>query len=180
MGRNSKHWKQRARVALVVVLAFDALLLYANWSSTDASSKAAAAQLAPLQAQKQLYGADVRRVSDIRGRLSDVQHNAENFYGDEFLARDSGYSTIIGDLNEISKTSGLRTTSVTFKERPLETRGVTEVTVNATVEGDYVSVVRFINGMERSDNFYLLDSLGLASSTGGSIKLNLQLRTYFR
>mgnify|MGYP001608520988 FL=1 len=66
------------------------------------------------------------------------------------------------------------------KERPLETRGVTEVTVSATVEGDYVSVVRFINGLERSDNFYLLDSLGLASSTGGSIKLNLQLRTYFR
>ncbi|MCL4524597.1 MAG: hypothetical protein M1453_09635 [Acidobacteria bacterium] len=180
MGRNSKRWKQWVRAGLVVLLAADALLLYANWSSTDAGSKAAAAQLIPLRTQEQLYRADVRRVADIRGRLSEIQRNSEKFYGDEFLATATGYSTIVGDLNKISKASDLRATNVTFKERPLEARGVTEVTVSATVEGNYVSVVRFINGLERSDNFYLLDSLALASATGGSIKLNLQLRTYFR
>ena len=180
MSRNSERWKQWVRAALMVVLAADALLLYANWSSTDAGSKAAAAQLAPLRTQEQLLGADVKRVAGIRARLSEVQRNAEKFYGDEFLTTATGYSTIIGDLNKISKASGLRTSNVTFKERPLETRGVTEITVGTTVEGDYVNVVRFINGLERSGNFYLLDSLALASSTGGSIKLNLQLRTYFR
>jgi Tfp pilus assembly protein PilO len=180
MNRNGKQWRKWVRVALVAVLAADALLLYANWSSTDASSKAAAARLAPLRLQEQLLGADVKRVAAIRARLSDVQRNASKFYGDEFLPAGAGYSTIVGDLSKISKASGLRATNVTFKERQLESRGVTEVTVSATVEGDYVSVVRFINGLERSENFYLLDSLGLASSTGGSIKLNLQLRTYFR
>jgi len=180
MSRNSKRWKQWVRAALVVVLAADALLLYANWSSTDAGSKAVAAQLAPLRMEEQLQGADVKRVAAIRGRLSEVQRNADKFYGDEFLTAGTGYSTIVGDLNKISKASELRTTNVAFKERPLETRGVTEITVSTTVEGDYVSVVRFINGLERSDNFYLLDSLTLASSTGGNIKLNLQLRTYFR
>jgi Tfp pilus assembly protein PilO len=180
MSRNSKRWKQWVRAVIVAVLAADAILLYVNWSSTDAGSKAAAAQLLPLRTQERLQGADVRRVTAIRGGLSDVQRNADKFYRDEFLTAGTGYSTIVGDLNRISKASGLRTTNVAFKERTLETRGVTEVTVSATVEGDYVSVVRFINGLERSDNFYLLDSLGLASSTGGSIKLNLQLRTYLR
>ena len=180
MNRHSKQWKKWVRAALLVVLAADALLLYANWSSTDASSKAAAAQLAPLRLQEQLLGADVKRVAAIRARLSDVQRNASKFYGDEFLMAGAGYSTIVRDLSKISKASGLRATNVTFKERSLESRGVTEVTVSATVEGDYVSVVRFINGLERSENFYLLDSLALASSTAGNIKLNLQLRTYFR
>ena len=180
MGRNSKKWKKWVRAAIVIVLAADAMLLYANWSSTDEGSKAAAAQLVPLRTQERLQSADVKRVTTIRGGLSDVQRNADKFYRDEFLTAGTGYSTIVGDLNKISKASGLRTTNVAFKERPLETRSVTEVTVSATVEGDYVSVVRFINGLERSENFYLLDSLGLASSTGGSIKLNLQLRTYFR
>lgn len=180
MNRPSTQWKKWVRAALIAVLAFDALLLYANWSSTDASSKAAAAQLVPLRLQEQLLGADVRRVAAIRARLSDVQRNAGKFYGDEFLSADSGYSTIVKDLSSISKAAGLHTTNVTFKERPLESRGVTEITVSTTVEGDYESVVRFINGLERSENFYLLDSLGLASATGGSIKLNLQLRTYFR
>ena len=178
--RNSKQWKRWVRAALVLVLAADALLLYANWSSTDASSREAAAQLVPLRTEEQLQRADVDRVAGIRGRLSEVQRNASKFYGDEFLATDTGYSTIVGDLNRISKNAGLRATNVSFKERLLEARRVTEVTLSATVEGDYVSLVRFINGLERSENFYLLDSLTLASATGGSIKLNLQLRTYFR
>jgi hypothetical protein len=46
-------------------------------------------------------------------------------------------------------------------------------------------VVRFINGLEHSGNFYVLDGLALAGSGSGSVgdmrlKLNLQLRTYFR
>ncbi len=180
MSRNSKRWKQWVRAALVLVLAADAVLLYANWSSTDAVSKAAAAQLNPLRTQEKLQGADVRRVAAIRDRLSEVQRTADKFYGDEFQTAGTGYSTIIGDLNNISKAAGLRAANVAFKERALETRGVTEITASATVEGEYVSVVRFINGLERSKNFYLLDSLTLASSAGGSIKLNLQLRTYFR
>ncbi|MBI1749899.1 MAG: hypothetical protein HY234_06850 [Acidobacteria bacterium] len=180
MNRNSKRWKQWVRIALAVVLAMDGLLLYANWSSTDAGSRAAAAQLDKLRTQDKLLGADVRRVTGIRGRLPEVQRDADTFYGDEFLAAGTGYSAILADLNKISAASGLRATNVGFKERVLETRGVTEITVSAAVEGEYVSLVRFINGLERSKNFYLLDSLTLASSTGGSIKLNLQLRTYFR
>ena len=53
--------------------------------------------------------------------------------------------------------------------------------MSATVEGAYPGLVKFINGLERSQNFYLLDSLALASGMGGTgVRLNLQLRTYFR
>lgn len=180
MNRNSRQWKKWVRVALVAVLAADGLLVYANWSSTDAGARAVAAQLTDLRNQHKLLGADVWRVSAIRDRLSEVERDANKFYADEFLLAGTGYSSIIADLNKISKASTLGTSNVTFKERVLETRGVTEITVTATVEGQYVSLVQFINGLERSTNFYLLDGLTLASSTGGNIKLNLQLRTYFR
>ena len=40
--------------------------------------------------------------------------------------------------------------------------------------------MRFINALERSDSFYILDRLALAASTNGQVRLNLQLRTYFR
>ncbi len=180
MNRNGRQWKKWVRIALAVLLAADALLVYANWSSTDAASRAAVAQLQNLRSEHKLLEADVRRVSAIRDRLSEVQRDADKFYADEFLPAGKGYSSIIADLSKISKSSGLGTSNVQFKERTLETRGVTEITVTATVEGQYVSLVRFINGLERSSNFYLLDGLTLASSTGGNIKLNLQLRTYFR
>jgi hypothetical protein len=49
------------------------------------------------------------------------------------------------------------------------------------VSGDYSSVVRFVNNLEHSDTFYVLDGLALAANgSGGQLRLNLQLRTYFR
>jgi Tfp pilus assembly protein PilO len=180
MNYNSRQWKKWVRIALAVVLAADALLVYANYSSTDAAARSAAAQLKGLREEHGLMKADVERVSGIRNRLSEVQRDADKFYAHEFLPEGTGYSAIIADLSKISKASGLGTRNVEFKERKLEARGVTEVTVSATVEGQYVSLVHFINGLERSSNFYLLDSLTLTSATAGNIKLNLQLRTYFR
>ena len=180
MNAKSQQWKKWMRIALAMVLAADGLLLYANWSSTDAGSRAAAEQLKDLRTHHKLLGADVQRVAAIRDRLFEVERDADKFYAHEFLPAGTGYSSIIADLSMISKASGLWTSNVAFKERLLETRGATEITVTATVEGQYVSLVRFINGLERSKNFYLLDNLTLASSTGGNIKLNLQVRTYFR
>jgi Tfp pilus assembly protein PilO len=180
MRRNSMYWKRWVRLALGIVLVLDAVLLYANWSATGAGPQALARQRLDLRQQDKLLGADVRRVAAIRERLSDVQRQADQFYADEFLQPATGYSMIVADLNEISGKAGLHLSRVDFKERPLESRGVTEITVTTSVEGDYANLVRFINGLERTENFYLLENISLAASTAGSIKLNLQLRTYFR
>lgn len=55
-----------------------------------------------------------------------------------------------------------------------------QVDIATSVEGDYDSLIQFLNKLEHSDNFYVLDSLTLASSSAGKLRLNLQLRTYFR
>ena len=55
-----------------------------------------------------------------------------------------------------------------------------EIEISTVVDGDYASLVRFINGLEHSNNFYVLDNLALAAGSAGVLKLNLQLRTYFR
>ncbi len=74
----------------------------------------------------------------------------------------------------------LPASSVMFKQRDIEKRGIAEVELTTTVDGDYPSLVRFINGLERSQNLYLLDSLSLVAGQEGRIKLNVSMRTYFR
>jgi hypothetical protein len=53
-----------------------------------------------------------------------------------------------------------------------------------TVSGDYASVARFINGLQRSEKFYIVDDLTLSESQGrnanGALSVALHLRTYFR
>lgn len=178
--RNLGAWKKRARLAVLALVGFDALLFWVNWQFVGAPPEALSEQRDRLREQHALLGADVRRATEIRNRLPQTERDCDQFLVKQFLGEESGYSTVVEDLTRIAVTAGLDTRSVNYKPQELEKRKVVEVDVAATVEGDYRSIVRFINGLERSENFYLLESLGLASSQGGQLRLNLQLKTYFR
>jgi Tfp pilus assembly protein PilO len=179
MPSNARTWKKLVRAALVVLVAADAVLLFV-------ALRAAAAPDAPrrgrdtLREQHQLLAADVRRVTAIRAGLPQVQYECDRFFAEQLLPEAGAYSAVVEDLGDIAQKANLRIAATNFKQRDLEKRGVVQVDITASVDGDYASLVRFINGLERSKNFYLLDSLTLASSSGGTLRLNLQLRTYFR
>jgi hypothetical protein len=62
---------------------------------------------------------------------------------------------------------------------------MTEVVMDATISGDYKSVIQFLNGVQRSNSLYEIDALTLASENAnqgpaGAIKVAVHLKTYFR
>lgn len=179
MNRNFKRQARWIRWALAIVLTLDLGLILFNWRAAVAP-RSPGGQLERVRKQRDLLAADVRRATAIRQELSGAHRQFEEFFRRELGPVESGYSSVVADLGAIAKNAGLRTSAVTFRQHELSGRGVVEVEVAATVDGDYPSLVSFINGLERSGNFYVLDSLSLASSAGGNLKLNLQLRTYFR
>lgn len=127
-----------------------------------------------------LLRADVERGEKIRASLPQVRSDCDAFYRESFLNAASGYSSIQSDMDAIAAKAGVRTSGLTFAQKAIEGRGVTEISIKTDVEADYPSLIRFINNIERSGNFYLLDDLHLASATAGEIKLNISLHTYFR
>jgi Tfp pilus assembly protein PilO len=175
-----RSWKRGVLTGLVVVLLLDGVLLVVNWRAARASMHSQREQAARLNRQADQLASDVTRAEAIRGRIPQVKQNSDRFYADQFLPAATGYSSIVAELGELAGHSGLKTGGISFKQKELEKRGVTEIQISASVEGDYPSLIHFINGLERSKNFYLLDDLRLASVTTGSIKLQLELRTYFR
>ena len=42
--------------------------------------------------------------------------------------------------------------NVSFKQKEIPNRGVTEVLIEVTVAGEYSSIVKFLNGLQRSSN----------------------------
>jgi len=171
--------KDLIRWTLGVVLALDLVLLLV-YLRPRTSPQEHRNEEQRLQRQHDFFAADVRRATEIRQRLPQVQRECDEFFAKELRPAVTGYSAIVADVGALARKAGLHTNAVTFRQREIANRSVVEVEVVATVEGDYPSLVSFINGLERSTNFYLLDSLHLASSSGGGLKLNLQLRTYFR
>ncbi len=133
-----------------------------------------------LATQAKLLKADVARGEKIRASLPQVKKSCDAFYDQSFLDRITGYSDIETDLDSIAAKAGVKTSGFSFKQKEVKDRGVTEIAIETSVDADYPAVIQFINGLERSKYFYLLDNLELASATTGGIRLQIGLHTFFR
>lgn len=128
--------------------------------------------------------ASVARAEQIREDMPNTQRDCEKFEH-MLLPASSGYSSLSSELSEIAKKSGVSLQGVGFKPTPVPARGLTEVAMESTIEGDYKNVILFLNGLQRSANIYEVESLALApqkdiKGPANVIKVGLHLKTYFR
>ena len=172
--------KRLTAVALVLLLAADIGLVAFLWRNSQQSPAEVRTQLDRLLLQAKLRRAEVARGDRIRASLSQVGKDCDKFYQDTFLNKASGYSALDADLSSIAAKAGLHMSGTNYKEAEVKGRGVTEISISTGLEGNYAQIIQFINGLEQSKNFYLLNDLHLTSAKAGAIKLELALRTYFR
>jgi Tfp pilus assembly protein PilO len=166
--------------ALALLLAADVALGFLLWRNSSESPEQLRGEIQRLELQAKLREAEVARGQKIRASMPHVGRDCDRFYEDAFLSKDTGYSAIEADLNSIADKAGLRLSGTAYKESEVKSRGVTQIVILTGVDGNYGSIIQFINGLEQSTNFYLLNDLRLSSASAGAIKLQLELRTFFR
>jgi Type II secretion system (T2SS), protein M subtype b len=173
-------WKKGIAAGLFLLVAADLVLVFVLWQIEREGPQAMRARTVRLTEQSKLFRADVERGEKIRAFLPEAGLECDAFYNRAFFDSTTGYSQIEADLDSISKDAGVRTSGLKFKQEDVKGRGVTEIDVSTKVTADYPSLIRFINGIERSKDFYLLDGLTLHSTQAGMVDLDLELHTYFR
>jgi Tfp pilus assembly protein PilO len=173
-------WKQWLGGGLALLLLLDLGLAVFLWQSSRQGAESMRAERERLAMTAKLMNADVKRTEKIRDSLPQVGKDCTDFYQKTFPDAATGYSEIETDLGAIALHAGLRTSGISFKPTELKDRGVTQLEISTQVTGDYPSIIKFINGLEVSKNFYLLNDLQLDSATTGGIRLALKLHTYFR
>jgi Tfp pilus assembly protein PilO len=178
--RGWQTWKTWISIALAVPLVLDLGLAVYLLQAGRQNPQAMRTERDQLARQAKLLRADVLRGQRIRASLPQAAADRDAFYKDSFLGAATGYSRIDSDLGEIASKAGVKTSGFSFKEKPIKDRGVTEISISTSLDADYPAVIQFINGLERSKNFYLLDHLQLASGSTGGLRLEIELHTYFR
>jgi Tfp pilus assembly protein PilO len=174
-----QHRKAIVRWGLAVILAADLILAGVNWKLSQ-SPQVPTGELKRLEMLEKSYRADNARLEKFRMELPADEKQWDEFFTTQFRPAGAGYSAISEDLGQLSRSAGLHSDTITFHQHSPDARGLMEVEISTAVEGDYEGLVNFLNKLEHSDNFYVLDSLALASSSAGKLRLNLQLRTFFR
>jgi hypothetical protein len=167
------------RWSLFVILGLD-LILGAFDYTLHLAPRVPPQEIRNLELLEKSYRADNARLDKFRLELPADEKQWDEFFTSHFRPAGAGYSAVSEDLGQLSHSAGLRTDTITFHQHPPDARGLMEIEIVTAVEGDYASLVNFLDKLEHSDHFYVLDSLSLAFSNAGRIRLNIQLRTYFR
>jgi Tfp pilus assembly protein PilO len=175
--------KKRAIVLLLVVLiTADLALGFYSWNL--ASAQSAKQELALMTVNRDLLKKDVQRALEIRSHIPATRKDCDAFEQSLF-PESTGYSTVSAELGELAAKAGLRLDSRSFKPKPVKGRDLTELAIDAQVVGDYRGVVRFLNGLQRSKNFYAVEGLSAHSTSQapggtGALQVSVHIKTYFR
>jgi hypothetical protein len=179
---NSIHhaWKKLIGVALGLLLTADVVLAIFLWQTSRQGPAEMRAESQRLVTESRLLKADISRGERIRASLPQVGKDCDAFYQQSFLDPVTGYSDIETDLDSIAVKAGVKTTGFSFKQKDVKDRGVTQISITTNVDAPYPAIIEFMNGLERSKYFYLLDEVQMNSAETGGIRLQIGLHTFFR
>src|SRR5581483_3821523 len=110
-------------------------------------------------------------------KIPHAQQDIDDFYQQRFPAEESAISASLG---KVASETGVRVAGVKYavKDAPIE--GLQRVEIEANFSGDYLQLVRFINALERSKLFFLVDGVELGSEQNGVVALQMKVETYLR
>jgi Tfp pilus assembly protein PilO len=167
---------------LVLLIAADVALGVYTWNLATAQS--AQQELALLTRNRDLLKKDIQRALEIRRHIPAIQKDCDAFEQSLF-PESTGYSAVSAELGSLAGKSGLRLDSRSFNLKAVKGHDLTELRIDAQVTGDYRGVVRFLNELQRSANFYAVEGLSARSSgqtqgPRGALQVTVHLKTYFR
>ena len=144
-----------------------------DWSTTSSSNVDAMESRQSELKLLQLQTAPLRGL-DKKVELSRAQ--IDEFYGKRVPA---SWSVILERLGQLQSETKIRLSRVQYTRAP-GSGDLTEIRMDAGVSGEYPQIMRFINGLERSQTFFVIRAMALTGQQSGTVNLRLQVSTWLR
>ncbi len=185
MMRNVAQAQKNLIVVIISLSVIDVALLAFLLSPAIHSAKRSEEEIQSLRTQLVQKREQTIPALDMDKKLVEARTQIADFTSHDFADR---YSEISATLAQAANESHVQLTNITYspvrpsveEAKSLVNRKYTEINVTLDMTGNYESEVRFINALEKSKVLLVLESVNLAESQGGSIRLGLRMQTYMR
>jgi Tfp pilus assembly protein PilO len=170
--------RKNIKTALAVLLGVDVLAAAVLFSPLVGSTDSRRQELSQLRSELQTKTRQVAPLTDMPKKVVKANQQITDFYKKRFPAQDSQIPTQFGKL---ATANGVTIEQAKYKVDDDDLAGgLHPVEVEADLSGNYVSLAKFINALERDDMFFLISSITLAGEQKGPIKLQMKLETYLK
>jgi type IV pilus assembly protein PilO len=132
-------------------------------------------QLVQLQAQ-------VAKSKKLVDKIQIARTEGDQFLAKYFTDRRVMTSTIQGELVDIAKQAGIVFQPTTWTDEPIEGSDTLIMkTINAGCQGTYASLSKFVNLVDRSPRFLIIESLVAApQQTGQTLNVTVKIDTFVK
>jgi hypothetical protein len=127
-------------------------------------------QRADLQRQVILRQAGLTRAKALAAKMELARAQGEDFLSQYVLNRRTASVAIISELNSMARQAGIKPKGEAFGFEAIDgSETLSMMTVAAGYEGPYPSLTRFINALDRSPRFLIVESLQASPQQGGAV-----------
>ncbi len=132
-------------------------------------------QLAQMQAQ-------VNRARSIAAKVQTARAEGDKFLDDYVTDRRVVTSSVVSDLTQMAKDAGISLLPTTLSIEPIEgSDTLSMVTINAGCAGTYANLVKFVNLIDRSNRFLIIESLNaVPQQNGPNLNVALKIDTFIK
>jgi Tfp pilus assembly protein PilO len=176
-----KDTQVRIRIGLGVLLAANLVAAGFAFHLFDESPQQLASQV---QAARQQVVQQVMKLSRSRILASKVDKGRED--GTQFIStymtnRRVTYSTIVSEINDIAKAAGMIPKEKTMGLEAVDgSETIDKMTITCSFEGDYANLLEFVNRVDKSKRFLIIESLTVSpqQNVTGKLLVSFKLNTF--
>lgn len=170
------------RMVLGVLLAANilaALILVKPWGG---SPEDLARERDALRLEVQRKQVALQRSRALVAKVETARAQGDNFLSNYFAERRAAYVALVGELTRAAQHAGIKPKEHALSSEAVEGSDNLEmVTVVGNYEGNYGDLVRFINALDRSSQFFILEQLNASPQQGtGLLTVNLKMYSFVR
>lgn len=139
-------------------------------------------RLLSAQAQLQTDQARLVRSRALASNIGKGKAESDTFLAQYFTNRRRTYSTILQEIRDTATASGMKTEEGTTTLDPIKgTDDLSMLTLSINFEGSFAQLVKFVNLIDRSPRFIIIESMQAAPQPKGDVvNTNLKMHVFVK
>ncbi len=170
--------RKNLKTAIAVMVGLDVLAAVLYFSPVIGSADSRRQEMNLLQAELTTKTRQVAPLRDLPHKVVVANQQITEFYKTRFASQNSQIYTEFGKL---AAANGVRIEQVRYKPITEGVSGALQpLVLEADLAGNYTSLAKFINALERDEMFFIINSVTLGNDPQGPVKLSVSLETYLK
>ncbi|HLW85858.1 MAG TPA: hypothetical protein VKR60_11640 [Candidatus Sulfotelmatobacter sp.] len=169
--------RKNIQTALAILVGVDVLAAVAFFSPLVGSAESRRLEMHTLQAELTAKTRQVAPLKDLPDKVKLATRQVADFYKKRFPSQNS---QIASELGKVMNAEGVTIEQMQYKPQDVGPGGLQPWEIEADLSGNYVSLARFINSLERDEMFFIISSVAFTGEQTGPVKLKMKIETYLK